>query len=143
MQNYESFAKELSERPELYDSYKTFYIRMKNAGEDTRKVYNTIKNAIMAYVSKIDREESVKAELEPYGESFIIKKEVVAKFVMTGGQLCVQLKVDPQTQNKRKAMFKTVDEHTILYKLGKGNVIEQVLDTIPKMMSSVGCLSSL
>ena len=46
-------------------------------------------------------------------------------------------------ENRRKAMFKTIDEQTILYKLVKGNVIEQVLDTIPMMMSSAGYISSL
>ena len=115
MQNFESFARQLTGRPELYDNYKTFYIGMRNANFETRTAYNTIKNALMSYAAKINKGNTVIAEL---------------------GQLFVNLKVDPRTQSTRKAMFKVVGNHMIRYKLEKETVVEQVIETIPRIMAN-------
>lgn len=137
MQNFESFTKELHERPELYDSYKTFYIRMKNADKDTKQAYNAVKNTLMAYAAKTNRAEEVKTELNPNDELFTAR-QTIAKFVMVSEDLYIQLRIDPRSQSTKKAMFKVLDNQTIVYKLRKDNVVKQVIEIIPKIMALEG-----
>lgn len=141
MQNFETFTKELIGKTELYDNYNTFYIRMKNADYKTKETYNRIKNALASYRSRVNKDESVVSELGPRSESFSIGDTLIARFVISGGQLHIHLSVDPETQSTREAMYKVMDGQMIAYKLEKANSVEQVIKTIPKMMSTFNFVS--
>ena len=140
MQDFKSFVKTLIDNPELYDNYKTFYISMRNADTKTKAIYDEIKNSIMSYVAKENRDKGVEAELNPQNETFIAR-DSFAKFVLFGGQLYIHLRVDPRLQSTREAMYKVLNNDTIVYKLGKDNVTKQVLSIIPKIMASEGFVS--
>lgn len=142
MQNLEMFVEQLKASPELYDTYNTFYIRMRNADSKTKKVYNKIKNALMGYSFRFDRTVFVQATLCPQEEIFSAG-EVVAKLTMAGSQLRIHLKMDPTKQSTREAMFRVSDEQMIVYKLEKSNSVEQAIKAIRKLMASNNYISSL
>lgn len=142
MQNLEMFTEQLITNPELYDTYDTFYIRMRNADPKTKKTYNKIKNALMSYCFRFDRSVFVQATLCPHEEVFAIG-DVVAKLTMVGAQLRIHLKMDPSKQSTREAMFKVSDEQMIVYKLEKSNAVEQAVKAVRKLMASNNYIASL
>lgn len=141
MNKLELFTKDLVNRPELYDSYSTFYIRMRNADNNTKQTYNKLKNALMSYTSKFDKGAFVESELGPRDETFTAGS-LAARFVFLNGQLHIHLNMDPSKLSTREAMFK-ISSQMVDYKLEKSNVVEQALKAIPKMMSSFSYVSSL
>lgn len=141
MQNFEIFSQSVIDRPELYDNYNTFYIRMRNADDNTRAAYNKLKNALMSYTSRLNKSRGVDVELGPKDESFYVD-DLVARFVFSGGHFFIHLKIDPSKQDKKAAIFKITDNQMVSYKLEKPNSVEQAYKAIPKMMAQLHFMSS-
>ena len=142
---YAEFKEQLKSEPRLYQRTNTYYIRMKYSEDNTKALYNRIKNELMSYVDRYDTENRVKSKLCEHGEEFYIGN-IIAQLRVVGGTLSLYLALDPAKYSTSDAFHKDVSsdpefaETPFLLRLTKESRVTKAMTAICDAMTAAGCV---
>ena len=141
---YQKFREQVTSDQSLYCHSGTYFIRMKYGRDDVKAAYNIIKNELLSYADKDDRDNRVQCYLSEDVEFFTIGN-VIAKLHVVGGLLSLYLALDPTKYNTKNGIHKDVSKYKehentpCLIKLSKEGRVKKAIEMIADAMQEAGC----
>lgn len=108
---------------------RSFEAKLRNASDETRNYYNSLKQEILSY-------SNVKSRMSFKHETFKVGRDTYVKFMIRGKSLCVYFNLDPKDYLDTKYKIKDVSDKTsqadtpVMYKISNDRRFKYTYDLI-------------